>query len=131
MQSSTSTVTFYLANIYEHMLVLNEHYEWSQPFIVEMKSFDLANEFSEIFVRGIEVELLKMFRRISKELIVKLNHPRITNSSKVERFLIGDKTFVFHQDKLVCEGFEIVIEDRPVYEIFEQVTMIIGNLTFE
>ena len=131
VQSSASTVTFYLENIDEHMLVLNENYEWSQALIVDIKSFDLADHFSEIFVRGIEAELLKMFRRISKDLIVQLNDPQITNSSKVERFIVGDKAFVLHQDVLICEGFEITIKERPLYEIFEQVTMILGTSTFE
>ena len=58
-----------------------------------------------------------MFRRISREITVQVD----TGSSKVERFIVEGKAFVLQGNALVCDGVEITIVGRPLYEIFEQV----------
>jgi len=61
-----------------------------------------------------------MFCRISREVTVQVD----TGSSKVERFIVEGKAFVLQEDALVYDSIEIAITDRPLYEIFEQVTKI-------
>lgn len=120
-------VKYHVDTIDDYVLLLKEHEEWSAPFIVERKSFDLANDFAQLFVRGRELELLKMFRRLSKNVIVQVDQPQMTGSSKVERFIVADKVFVLQDNALICEGVEITITGRPLYEIFEQVTSLKAN----
>ena len=72
-----------------------------------------------------------MFRRISKDVTVRLNQSQITDSSKVERFIVADKAFVLQENTLVCDGVEIVIVGRPLYEIFEQVKNMLSISTAE
>ena len=61
-----------------------------------------------------------MFRRIAKGVVVRLD----AGSSKVERFIVADKDFVWQGNTLVCDGVEIVVAGRPLYEVFEWVTKI-------
>lgn len=129
IQSDATKVRFYLNNIESHTLLLREPYEWSAPFIVDMKSFDLADEFIELFVQGRELELLKMFRRISKDVQVQLNQLQITSANRVVSFIVGDKAFVLQNNALVCDDLEIANAERPLYEIFEQVTKTLGIST--
>ncbi|WP_391368140.1 DUF2357 domain-containing protein [Lysinibacillus sp. KU-BSD001] len=131
VQSDASKVTFYLDYIEPHTLLLKDSYEWVAPFAVNMKSFDLADAFSELFVQERELELFKMFRRLSKDVQVQLGQRHITSMSKVERFIVGDKVFILQGEKLIYEGIEIAITGRPIYEIFEQVTMVLGISTVE
>ena len=58
-------VKYHVNTIDDYVLLLKEHEQWSEPFIVERKSFDLADDFAQLFVRGKELELLEMFRRLS------------------------------------------------------------------
>ena len=122
VESDVAKVKFHVDTIDDYVLLLKEHEEWSAPFIVERKSFDLADDFAQLFVRGRERELLEMFRRLSKGVVVKLD----TGSSKVERFIVADKTFVLQGDVFVCDGVEITITDRPLYEIFEKVNKMLS-----
>ena len=62
-----------------------------------------------------------MFRRISKDVVVQVDQPQMTSSSKVERFIVGDKAFVLQEHALVCDGVEIALTSRPLYEVFGQV----------
>ena len=127
VESGATKVTFYVDMIEQHILLLKEYEQWSEPFIVERKSFDLANGFVQLFVRGRELELLEMFRRISKGVMVQVDQPQITDSSKVERFIVGDKAFILHQHALICDGVEIEITGRPLYEIFKQVNKMLST----
>ncbi|WP_332650074.1 restriction endonuclease-like protein [Lysinibacillus sp. 54212] len=129
IQSNATEVKFYLDHIESHTLLLKEPYEWVTPFIVDIESFDLADEFVELFVQGRELELLKMFRRISKDVQVQLDQHQITGTNRVVRFIVGDKAFALQEDALVCDGLEIAYAERPLYEIFERVTKILGIST--
>lgn len=124
--SDSINAKFYLDNIESHTLLLKEPYAWSAPFIVEMNSFDLADEFIELFVQGRELELLKMFRRISKDARVQLDQLQITRTSTVGRFTVRDKVFDVRGDALVYGDIQIALVYQPIYEIFERVSKILG-----
>lgn len=131
VESNVGKVKFHVDTIDDYVLLLKEDEKWSESFIVDMKSFNLANDFAQLFVRGKELELLEMFRRISKDVTVRLNGQQITGDSKVERFIVADKAFVVQGNALVCNGIVIPITNRSLYEIFKQVNNVLSTSTIE
>lgn len=114
-------VIFNTVNEQSHVLKANSHYKWQYPFLVPLKVFDGANRLEELFVQnGAEQELVKMFKRISPNIEMKLDDVELSGSRVIEEIQIGKQKFNL-KGQVLCYGERNITLDRPVYEVFKWV----------
>lgn len=114
-------VIFNTVNKQSHLLKVNNPYSWNQVFIVSIKVFNAADHLEELFVRNeTEHELVKLFKRISADVVLKLDDVHIKGSSVINEIQLGKHKFQLDEQKL-SYGDSFISLETPSFGIFKWV----------
>lgn len=124
----TEQVTFTIANQSPHMLKANDYYIWSKAVIVPIKIFDAAERLEEVFVKTTaEQELMQLFKRISRNVIFRLDETDIEENRRIVKVWLNGHVFYLQEERLVYKEHEVSIE-QPLHEVFKWLQEQLGEL---
>lgn len=123
----TEQVKFNVINRQSHILKANTCYSWLQGITLPVKQFDTADCFEELFVQNdTHQKLIQLFKRISSDVLFKLDHTEINSNRVIERIQLEENIFNLQENTLSFEGQTIIL-NQPEYKIFKWVDDVIGS----
>lgn len=111
-------MTFTILNEQSHALKANASYQWQQGIVVPIQWFDQADCVEELFAQGeAEERMVKVFKRISREVVFELDTALITGNIRIAKVVIRKNVFEVQYGKLIFGSQEIDLV-RSKFEVF-------------